>query len=248
MDIVLPPVYLINMDKDIDRYHSVSKILDNIGIRCTRVSGIRGDQIDNEKVTDLINPGNMTKSEIGCALSHLKTWNIISLSGEMNPIHCAIIFEDDISTYISREQLTKTLDDIFHYAPDFDIVYLGVCLDSCQDMKHVHENIYRSPKPICTHAYMISKKFIDRVLANYLPVSMAFDIWLINLPDTKLYSIHPSMFSQDIHKHKSSLRSYYNSFPNVQECALANDSGWSIKNIVIVCLILLVLVLIYRQK
>src|SRR6185437_941458 len=89
------PVYVINLAKDVDRWHRIEASLLTIGI-----SPIRIRAVDGIKKTSLIrtlikrtfatDDWALTQGEIGCALSHIGAWKKVARGGL-----AAVILEDD---------------------------------------------------------------------------------------------------------------------------------------------------------
>lgn len=93
------PAFIINLDRDVARWQSISGALDGLGIPYQRVSAI-----DARKRIDLIRrvvhrdfvyvPArrNLTDAEVGCYLSHLAALKRVVRQG----LPAAMIFEDDV--------------------------------------------------------------------------------------------------------------------------------------------------------
>ena len=107
---------LINLDKSQDRLEKVNAQFNAIGINVNRVSAVDGRLLSNEEISKITYPitdvqshikftRSLSKSEIGCFLSHKKCWQILVDSEE----EWALIFEDDLrlskraATYMSDE-------------------------------------------------------------------------------------------------------------------------------------------------
>lgn len=100
-------ICVINLDRSVDRWKSVSGELQKVGVEAVRVAGVDGRKLSNEFVESIVPPlsdissrlefpKELTKGEVGCFLSHRKCWQKLLESKEK----WALILEDDI--YISR--------------------------------------------------------------------------------------------------------------------------------------------------
>ena len=113
------PVYYINMDKSKDRNEWMIQQLSKNVERYHRVSGINGSNIQN-KNHDTIDGiefyndfKNISLSEIGCTLSHLKAIHMAYTNGE----NMAIIMEDDV--YVDMTNLLEnSVEEIVENAPE----------------------------------------------------------------------------------------------------------------------------------
>jgi glycosyl transferase, family 25 len=120
-----PPIYVINMQRDVARWQSMATQLDALGLKAERV-----EAVDGRVMTDaqrkavyadfwfrLFHGRSATNSEIGCALSHRKIWQMMVERGEK----FAIIFEDDA---LLLPTLARDLTEIERETRSFDMVHL----------------------------------------------------------------------------------------------------------------------------
>lgn len=93
-------VFVINLDRDTDRLANVSAGLRAAGLPFERVKGVLGAALSPEELRRHYDDGKakwrqarkLTPQEIGCALSHVKTYRTMS----RQQIPCALILEDDV--------------------------------------------------------------------------------------------------------------------------------------------------------
>jgi hypothetical protein len=121
------PIYYINMDKDTDRLNSVlqhSKTY--VKANLTRIRAFNGNLITNRKsdtvdgITFLNYYKELSRSEIGCCISHLMAINTAWKNGDK----IAMIIEDDLS--FSSTAIIPKIGDIIKNAPkDWDILQLS---------------------------------------------------------------------------------------------------------------------------
>ena len=111
-----PPVYLINLDKSLDRLAISKKRLDEQGIAFERISGVLGDELTNVEIEKHysyeINLKKyhtaLTAGQIGCYLSHRKAWGKVV---EGNHPY-ALILEDDVKFVSDIKPVFETIDSI----------------------------------------------------------------------------------------------------------------------------------------
>jgi GR25 family glycosyltransferase involved in LPS biosynthesis len=93
---LLRNVYVINMDKDTERMHKISRNLQEYGIKYKRVSAIEGKKLSpkelHENTTALCRAVLCTKGIIGSGMSHMNVWKTIAESKEK----WHLILEDDV--------------------------------------------------------------------------------------------------------------------------------------------------------
>ncbi len=93
------PIYVVNLDRSPERLQSIARQLAQIGLSFRRIAGVDGKTSDLERelfsgrasLPD-VSKKSLTREEIGCHLSHLKTFDEILASGASS----AIILEDDL--------------------------------------------------------------------------------------------------------------------------------------------------------
>lgn len=152
----------------------------------------------------------LTPGEIGCLLSHVKLWEFVANSSDMNRI---AIFEDDARTHTATSTIFGLIDGLYSHLLDNeidepDMLYLGKALDACTKYEHVWGNVFKTKHPLCLHAYIISKKGARKLLRD-CPYDCPIDMIPIHAAakeSVTLMTFHHSLYFQDILKNKSSLR------------------------------------------
>lgn len=176
-------VYLINMDKDIDRLNKVKKECDIVDIKFERFPGIKITDL-SKNILDKYIPKKVqkygTNGMMGCGLSHLFLWqdalnknykNILVLEDD-------VFFTDDFNEYFKNviEELPK----------DYDILYLGYKDTICNPPKDTSFNyIYKPIFPLLTHAMIISNEGLKKLLKNITKIDDHID-WIIAKNEKKL--------------------------------------------------------------
>ena len=121
----LPPIFVINMARDVDRMASMQRQLVSLGLKFERIEAVDGRKITaEEKVAlysdfwfRLMHGNTATAGEIGVNLSHRKIYQRMI----DEKIEVAIILEDDVELLPA---LPKQLQDIESCTADFDMVQL----------------------------------------------------------------------------------------------------------------------------
>lgn len=218
----LDKTYVINMDKDVDRLNDFDHLMKSCQWDYTRISAVNGKELDksNEWVSKYIK-GKMTKSEMGCFLSHIMVW-LEALKQDYQRI---AVFEDDTVTSSPGHDILESINNFYQYLSEHnieepDILYLGKCLSKCSKFEKIYSNVYKTDSLLCTHSYIITKKGMEKILLHS-PFDKALDIVLKKLMKVKTISVatfHPSLFFQNVITASSNLRSSMLSFQNTCEC------------------------------
>ena len=149
---------------------------------------------------------NRRKYEVGCYLSHQRTYSKIQDSiqnGFIDSNGYSIIFEDDFEIQDNFFiELQKALNFITKNKTDFDILFLGLHSEK-NDL--VGSNIYR---PNCeniyncyyTHAYLIPNNKVNKLMQKMSTLYDAFDIMIIDLSEKReliVYRVIPDIVNQN---------------------------------------------------
>lgn len=266
MEKVIDGTFVINMDSDKNRLLEFDVMMDKLNWKYERQSGINGKNLFIQD--QLPNPYHLTLkerylhwfnflsySEIGCMLSHISLWDKVANDPTLNRI---AIFEDDARTHITGNTVINLLTEFYqnineNNVPEPDILYLGKCLDNCITYEKVWNNVYKSSRPLCLHAYIITKKGAQRLLELGPYISPIDSV----PPDAHkrikatLMVFHPSLFFQDILGNNSNLRTLGLALNNSTECLVSQQHipeetsyfmGIVIIGLVIICLLYLIFI------
>ncbi len=195
MDAILPPVektpassmsdlhgsmktYIINLDRAVDRWTRVERLMAPTGIEYERVSAVLGKALQlpipefSERLYRLCHGKRPNLGTVGCFLSHIKT---LRLFLQTNAEH-AIICEDDITPAIN---LRSVVEAAIQYQDAWDILRLSGFHHShprrvCQldDQHHLAVNFTR----LCgTGSYAVSRHAAEVLLEKLLPMKVPID-------------------------------------------------------------------------
>lgn len=237
--------FVINMDSDQIRLQEFDAMMSSYNWDYERFPAINGkklmSQLNNpvNEPTDestkallamkkrYIQGNNLSPGEIGCALSHLKLWELVADNPDINRI---AIFEDDARTHLDGSTVLRLLTEFYTYLKENnisepDILYLGKSLDNCVEYKKVWGNVYRSKHPLCLHAYIITKlgaqKLLDR--APFQEPIDVVPIKSIEQDDLNAMVFHPSLYFQDIFGSTSNLRKLKEGLNSTTECLVSQQ-------------------------
>lgn len=240
------PVYVINLDKDKQRWRSIRSKLMEHQIRPVRVNGIYGKNLSDTEVKEKTSRTIYqfgSRSLVGCALSHIKAWKKIYNNGH----EYALVLEDDI--IIKSNSL---IDDLHHlvnnYIPDdFDICYLG-CHGKCNsnykyDMfehylrvyqvvhqeKKINDRVFIPQVASGAYGYLVSRQGVQKLLQLIKKVEHPIDMQMsLNFDKLNVYAINPILIDYNYEPDSNMLdsRSFLKSF-NIH----ISDQKYSLQNI-----------------
>lgn len=218
-------VYVISLEKDLERRTVTHNILRSLGFSINHFSAVDKDKIEalggklGLKQRKILSSINHFKNfpEIGCALSHKSIWAMTLANNESY----VTIFEDDVMSHIDQITLNTRVEEAMRLMdPDWDILYLGKCLDNCEKYIKVVQGLYRTNSPACLHAYIISNRAIRKLLREplYKPIDWQLRSGILR-QEIKAYVMHPSIFIQDVVNWSSNLQGFQTQLLNQVDCA-----------------------------
>lgn len=192
--------YVITMSQP-DRLRNIEIQTDKLGNDIKKVDAIVGKTID---IDDLIKRGVLTsnvydnkgdmftrvfekrKNEVGCYLSHLKTYDLIRNSNKSDNKNdnksdnkYSVVFEDDFElTPDFSEVLERTLSKLEDEDCDFDMLFLGI---SGNNGDKVIDNVYyTSLGSFGAYGYVIANKNIDRIIEKMKFIDNIVDVQMFS--------------------------------------------------------------------
>jgi GR25 family glycosyltransferase involved in LPS biosynthesis len=203
---VVDQVYVINMDKDVERMKTFDEQMVRNGIRYKRISAVKGTDVkENKHMTEFCKI-YCTDGIKGCALSHRLIWDDMV----KNNYSRVCIFEDDA---LLSETFRADFPEIWKELPTtFDLFFMG-CNMKCGDKhtfsklivmaegnepaKHISPSMLKVGGTVGTHGYMISRHCAELFLGETFNTHIDFEMgrWIAkyNLeaysPDPKLVDI-----------------------------------------------------------
>ena len=133
------------------------------------------ENVENINETDLTHHNlNNRKNEIGCFMSHLKTYDAIANSSNKTAGY-SVVFEDDF--ILSEDfvyKLENTLKTIIETNIDFDILVLGIAGGNGET---VNSDIsYVNPNSLGGYGYLINNKKIDKIINEMKYIDTVVDV------------------------------------------------------------------------
>ena len=169
------PVYLISMEKDIERRKNLLKYV--TPNEYSSVDGSKLLPIKTLKKINIIEKEDIKKGEIGCYLSHYNIFNKIKNYND----NYSIIIEDDVEFDIKKN--INIIKDLVNNAPlDWEIIFIGHnYYEETEEKDNFKFNEYTFKKitrVFGTQSYIINNKAISSKIQQLLPIKGPIDIIL----------------------------------------------------------------------
>ncbi|BAS67693.1 glycosyltransferase family 25 protein [Bathymodiolus septemdierum thioautotrophic gill symbiont] len=183
----IPPVFIVNLKKDIEKHTHMQALCQRFNLQAEFVDAVDGRQLKESEINSVFSQENaiqninreLTKGEIGCALSHKNIYQKMI----DNNIENALILEDDVDFDDTLLDLLSRIDD---FPKDWELMLLGhfgcIRIDKATEYsfwykKKLHKKyIIRRPSEEGhgTHGYLLNnkgaKKFINILSEIALPI------------------------------------------------------------------------------
>lgn len=120
------PVYIVNLESDREKRYLIQKQLDGAGIKYEFVDAVDGSKLSAQEKESVYTPQRaievfkreLSKGEIGCALSHLKIYRKMVAQ----EVECAVILEDDVELCSDFLELVENFKE---FQNECDCLLLG---------------------------------------------------------------------------------------------------------------------------
>lgn len=235
-------IFVINLDKDVVRLNEFDQQMKILNLEYERFPAITYDPELEERY--ISNGLLLSKGERGCLLSHLSIYQLLADHPEHEHY---LIFEDDARTHFTGDLMQLVQDCnkkiIEKNLATPDVFYLGKGLDECMKLEHWFDKVYRTYSPLCTHAYIITKKLAKKICAGKHRSSIDQLLkGMIKNKEIVAAAIHPSLFYQDVLGTESNLRKLRQSLYNTLECMEVSDASNNVGLQVGLCVVLIVII------
>lgn len=215
----LPPVWVINLDRDTERWVAVEAELTQCGVTPQRFSAVDGKSLTVAELqanTTTVARRFLTRGIVGCFLSHRAQWQRTA-ADESEP--CQIIMEDDVVLADDFVAQTRAMLEQLDACPEtqnyqWDVLLLGA-LGSVHPHGHygwnriasymaggqrrtrqVTANIHVPRRPMGMHCYVLTQRGARKLLAQANRVSGHVDVVAWGLRNLTILSGHPMLAHQ----------------------------------------------------
>jgi len=174
-------IFLINLDRSPDRLRFIRKFTDDMSYDFNRISAIQGDTLEPSEIKKLVDYpnffGHPSPGELGCYLSHVKTWKAF-LESEYE---YALILEDDVG--FGPKHLEKTIEELKYLTNFWDLVKFNNYIKSGgkpSRLLKLESGSYLSmyfQRTVSAGAYLINRKAARNLVQKSLPMRLPIDLY-----------------------------------------------------------------------
>lgn len=200
--------YLINLDKEVQRFAAADSQLKRLGIQYERFSAVYAKEMSPQALNSAVNAvrwwcavGRPVKAgEIGCALSHYAIYKKMLADG----IDVACILEDDV---ILSGQFVHVATWV---EKQIDVLKPMVVLLSNHTSERQHDRVLApAAYDMFTEGYVLTRCAARALLAANYPLRVPCDHWgrWVRMGIIELYHAFPTVCSQVINVETSSISS-----------------------------------------
>jgi glycosyl transferase family 25 len=174
----MPPIFVINLDRDVERMASLAGSLESLNLPFERVSAVLGKEVpDWEKLVDVELYGARNRlpmprpGEVGCTLSHLKAMEEFLRTDAP----WCVILEDDVEV---RPECVEVLIALGQ-KDDWDLVKLFCFHSGLPVRKRVltpkHHLVVHLTRTTSSAAYAVNRRAAETLLKSMRPISEQVD-------------------------------------------------------------------------
>lgn len=183
------PVYVINLDKDTEKWEQTRSTIEALGLSPTRFPAVYGKELSKQYLKEITHPyvdytlkyGRSVDCEIstigaiGCYLSHVGVWKKLVESDD----DMCLVFEDDISPKIDLGKVNTFLKNVMSKEPEWDMIYIGYIKMSLGTHDILKGDYYKvNELTYCTHSYLVNKKGAQKLLKSAFPMIHQVDTYM----------------------------------------------------------------------
>ncbi len=174
----MPPIYVINLDRDVERMASLAGSLRGLNLTYVRVSAVLGKEVpDWEKLVDVELYGARNRlpmprpGEVGCYLSHLKAMEEFLRTDAP----WCVILEDDVEV---RPECVEVLAALGQ-KDDWDLVKL-FCFHSGLPVRKraltpTHQLVVHLTRTTSSAAYAVNRRAAETLMQSMRPITEQVD-------------------------------------------------------------------------
>ena len=143
-------IVYINLEKRKDRKQQIENELNNFNLKYARFEAIQTDGF----------------GILGCGLSHVQVLKIAKQRNYKN----ILIFEDDFTFIVSKEEFENNLTNFFNLKIDYDVLFLSYNIIKYEELSN--NIINRSISSTTASGYLVNSKYFDtliNILENAMP-------------------------------------------------------------------------------
>lgn len=194
---MIPNVHLLTLQGS-SRVADTEALLTKDCIALERFYGVNAAKMGLTTIHpyEIDHPGSnyiMPSKHVGMHLSHFLLWRHLK-EYHSEPVYT--VFEDDVRMVSGWQE--RFITSINSVPDDWDMLFLGSCCTDGKPSSHVLGNVHKVYYPLCTHAYMVSRKALPVLLEtqekSWAPIDLALNF--NSFPMLKVYTVLPRIADQ----------------------------------------------------
>jgi glycosyl transferase, family 25 len=198
------PIFIVNLNKDVEKKEHMQHLCKKNSLDCHFIDAVYGRDLSDDYIEQIYDKDKgvkeigreLTKGELGCALSHLSIYHKML----DNNIQRAIVLEDDI--YLV-EDCTKVINSLDRLPNNWELILLGYYSNVQTELATPSSFRYRtsiSDKYECvrlvrlafgTHGYLINLNGAKKLSSQLTTIIKPIDYYTGTDTDINMYAIRP---------------------------------------------------------
>ena len=174
----MPPIFVINLDRDVERMASLAGSLRSLGLDYVRVPAVLGKEVPGwEQLVDARRYGGRNRNvmprpgEVGCYLSHLKAMEEFLRTDA----RWCVILEDDVEVLPECLPVLAALEE----KDDWDLAKL-FCFHSGMPVRKralttTHQLVVHLTRTTSSAAYAVNRRAAETMLKSMRPITEQVD-------------------------------------------------------------------------
>ena len=248
-------IFIINRDQDTVRRSNISSLCKSYNMKFSFVKAVDGSDINKDLVSgfDVSKSslyGQLSPTELACALSHIKIYNHIIKS----KLTHAVIMEDDITF---DDNLPFLIKNVIKLPSDLELLLLGYYSDtktqriSNSSLWYVSDSLENfkvvrlTELAFGTHGYLITNRGANKLLSELNTIYQPIDHYTGQCVYINMYAIKPRIV--DLHPIDSKKSSVEKFKKNVKFITKKNKIIIFLKKNMLICFLLKKLNIIYQR-
>jgi glycosyl transferase family 25 len=175
------PLYVINLDRAVERRDAITERMNRVGLSFERFPAVDARDLTAERIGEVVAADQirhfkraLSRPEIACYLSHIAVWRAIAAGDKP----AAFVFEDDVDFVDDAPIILKSISG---RPPDWDVLRLYTdrpikLVDGASLINGYRCGVPR-PQPKSCVAYAITRAAAGQLAALALPITLPVDMY-----------------------------------------------------------------------
>jgi GR25 family glycosyltransferase involved in LPS biosynthesis len=196
---IVDKIYVINMDKDINRMKILDKKMKKLGLEYKRIPGVDG----KKKYSKYKNKTKLRPGQLGCLLSHI---NVIK-DAIKNNYNNILVLEDDIVFHKNfHMEFVKKYKKLIKREKKFDLIYLGCSQSMGGNGKWnntlMEDEYYINYETDGTFGMLINKNIFLKIIEvnknMEIPIDTSLSKNILATKKYKCFTLYPHLITSNV--------------------------------------------------